>query len=338
MAVKQRELATGQELLRIENLYTQFFTEQGVVKAVDGVSFSIEQGKTLGIVGESGCGKSITAMSIMRLLPEPRGRIVEGKITFYPPDENSVDLTALDRHSPEMRSIRGRHIAMIFQEPMTSLNPVYTVGAQITEAIQLHQKVNKETARSRAIEVLEQVDIPDPERRIDEYPHQMSGGQRQRGMIAMALSCYPSLLIADEPTTALDVTIQAKILRNMRGLQKQYGMAIMLITHDLGVIGQMADEVLVMYVGKKVEQAGVRNIFHNPLHPYTQGLIKSIPLIGLRGKKLLPITGSVPSPYNLPKGCYFAPRCPSAMDRCRQEAPSEVEAEPGHLVSCWLYK
>ncbi|NMB46024.1 MAG: ABC transporter ATP-binding protein [Firmicutes bacterium] len=331
-------MATNEELLRVEDLRTQFFTEQGVVKAVDGVSLSIEKGKVLGIVGESGCGKSITAMSIMRLLPEPRGRIVSGKITFYPPEGGSIDITALDRHSSEMRRIRGQHIAMIFQEPMTSLNPVYTVGDQIIEAIQLHQEVDKDTARKRAIEVLDQVDIPDPERRVDEYPHQMSGGQRQRAMIAMALSCYPSILIADEPTTALDVTIQAKILRNMRQLQRQYGMAIMLITHDLGVIGRMADEVLVMYVGRKVEQASVRDVFLNPLHPYTQGLLKSIPLIGLKGKKLVPIAGSVPSPYNLPKGCYFAPRCPNVQDRCRKEAPGEFEAEPGHFVSCWLYK
>lgn len=338
VAVEQREPATNHELIRVDNLHTQFFTEQGVVKAVDGVSFGIEKGKVLGVVGESGCGKSVTAMSIMRLLPEPRGRIVSGEITFYPPEGGTVDITGLDRHSSEMRSIRGRHIAMIFQEPMTSLNPVYTVGDQIIEAIQLHQKVDKDTARARAIEVLDQVDIPDPERRIDEYPHQMSGGQRQRAMIAMALSCYPSLLIADEPTTALDVTIQAKILRNMRTLQREYGMSIMLITHDLGVIGQMADEVLVMYVGRKVEQSSVRGLFHNPLHPYTQGLLKSIPLIGLRGKKLVPITGSVPSPYNLPTGCYFAPRCPEATDQCQRESPPESEVEPGHYVSCWLYK
>ncbi|NLA57579.1 MAG: ABC transporter ATP-binding protein [Firmicutes bacterium] len=338
MAVEQRELAVSEVLLEVKDLRTQFFTEQGVVKAVDGLSFTIEKGKVIGIVGESGCGKSITALSILRLLPEPRGKIVSGTITFYPPDGGIVDITKLDRHSPEMRRIRGRHIAMIFQEPMTSLNPVYTVGDQIIEAIQLHQNVDKDTAKKRAIEVLNQVDIPDPERRINEYPHQMSGGQRQRAMIAMALSCYPSILIADEPTTALDVTIQAKILRNMRKLQREYGMAIMLITHDLGVIGQMADEVLVMYVGRKVEQAGVRELFLNPLHPYTQVLLKSIPLIGLRGKKLVPIAGSVPSPYNLPPGCYFAPRCPQAMDICSREAPPEYEAEPGHFVSCWLYK
>jgi oligopeptide/dipeptide ABC transporter ATP-binding protein len=338
VAVEQRELAANEVLLEVEGLHTQFFTEQGVVKAVDGVSFTIEKGKVLGIVGESGCGKSITALSIMRLLPEPRGRIVSGTITFHPPDGGSVNITKLDRHSAEMRSIRGQHIAMIFQEPMTSLNPVYTVGDQIIEAIQLHQNVDKEAARQRAIEVLHQVDIPDPERRINEYPHQMSGGQRQRVMIAMALSCYPSILIADEPTTALDVTIQAKILRNMRRLQQQYGMAIILITHDLGVIGQMADDVLVMYVGRKVEQASVRQLFLNPLHPYTQGLLRSIPLIGLRGKKLQPIAGSVPSPYNLPEGCCFAPRCPQAMPKCRQEVPIEAEVEPGHFVACWLYK
>ena len=338
MAVEQKEIIPRQELLRVEDLRTQFFTEQGVVKAVDGVSFTIEKGKVLGIVGESGCGKSITAMSIMRLLPEPRGRIVTGKITFYPPEGGNIDITELDRHSPEMRQIRGRHIAMIFQEPMTSLNPVYTVGDQIIEAIQLHQQVDRDTARDRAIEVLGQVDIPDPERRINEYPHQMSGGQRQRAMIAMALSCYPSILIADEPTTALDVTIQAKILRNMRQLQRQYGMAIMLITHDLGVIGRMADEILVMYIGRKVEQASVRNLFLNPLHPYTQGLLRSIPLIGLRDKKLVPIAGSVPSPYNLPNGCYFAPRCPQVKGRCQKETPPEFEVEPEHFVSCWLYK
>lgn len=338
VAVAQREVAASEQLIRVEDLRTQFFTEQGVVKAVDGVSFTVKKGKVLGVVGESGCGKSITAMSIMRLLPEPQGRIVSGKIVFNSPDGRQVDITALDRHSPEMRSIRGRHIAMIFQEPMTSLNPVYTIGDQIVEAIRLHQKVDHETAVQRAIEVLRQVDIPDPERRINEYPHQMSGGQRQRVMIAMAMSCHPSLLIADEPTTALDVTIQAKILRNMRDLQKQYGMAIMMITHDLGVIGQMADDVIVMYVGKKVEEAGVRQLFYNPAHPYTQGLMKSIPMIGLRNKKLVPITGSVPSPYNLPKGCYFAPRCPKAMERCKREAPPEFEIEPGHLVSCWLYE
>ncbi len=338
VAVEQKEIATNEELIRVEDLRTHFFTDQGVVKAVDGVSFSIKKGKVLGVVGESGCGKSITASSIMRLLPEPKGRIVSGKITFNSPDGGLVDITNLNRHSAEMRSIRGRHIAMIFQEPMTSLNPVFTVGDQIVEAIQLHQKVDRATAEKRAVEVLRQVDIPDAERRINEYPHQMSGGQRQRAMIAMALSCKPSLLIADEPTTALDVTIQAKILRNMRALQEQYGMAIMMITHDLGVIGQLADDVIVMYVGKKVEGASVKQVFHKPAHPYTQGLMKSIPMIGLREKKLVPITGSVPSPYNLPTGCYFAPRCPKAMDRCRQEAPPEFEIEPGHTVSCWLYK
>lgn len=339
VAVEQKTLATNnEELIRVEDLRTYFYTEQGVVKAVDGVNFSIKKGKVLGVVGESGCGKSITASSIMRLLPEPQGRIVSGKITFNSPDGQVIDITSQDRHGQVMRSIRGRHIAMIFQEPMTSLNPVYTVGDQIMEAVTLHQKVGEAEARERAIEVLREVDIPDPERRVDEYPHQMSGGQRQRAMIAMALSCRPSLLIADEPTTALDVTIQAKILRNMKALQDEYGMAIMMITHDLGVIGQLADEVIVMYVGKKVEQAEVRELFHNPAHPYTQGLMKSVPMIGLRHKKLSPIAGSVPSPYALPKGCKFAPRCPKAMDICRQEEPPEFEIGPDHTVNCWLYK
>lgn len=338
MAVANNQVPAQEELIRVENLKTYFYTEQGVVKAVDGVSFSIKKGRVLGVVGESGCGKSITAMSIMRLLPEPQGRIISGKIIFNSPDGKQVDITTLDRHSQEMRNIRGRHIAMIFQEPMTSLNPVYTVGSQIMEAIMLHQKVDRETARKRAIEVLRAVDIPDPERRVDEYPHQMSGGQRQRAMIAMALSCEPNLLIADEPTTALDVTIQAKILRNMRDLQERLGMAIMMITHDLGVVGQMADDVIVMYVGKKVEESNVREIFRNPLHPYTQGLMKSIPMIGFRDKQLVPIAGSVPSPYNLPKGCYFAPRCPHAMEKCKVQEPPEFEVEPDHKVSCWLYE
>lgn len=338
MAVEQRESSAREKLIQVENLHTYFHTEQGLVKAVDGVSFTIKRGRVLGVVGESGCGKSITALSIMQLVPQPRGKIVSGKITFFPSEGEAIEITALHRHSREMRRIRGRHIAMIFQEPMTSLNPVYTIGDQIIEAIRLHQKVDRETARKRAIEVLAQVDIPDPERRVDEYPHQMSGGQRQRAMIAMALSCHPDLLIADEPTTALDVTIQAKILRTMLDLQKKYGMAIMMITHDLGVIGRMCDDVIVMYVGKKVEEAEVRQLFYNPLHPYTQGLLRSIPLIGLRDKELIPISGTVPSPYNLPRGCYFAPRCPRAMDRCHQEAPPELEIEQGHTVSCWLYE
>ena len=327
----------GETLIDVQGLRTHFFTENGVVKAVDGLNMNIKRGRVLGVVGESGCGKSITAQSIMRLLPEPQGRIVEGKITFHSPEGETVDITSLDRHGAKMRSIRGHHIAMIFQEPMTSLNPVFTIGNQITEAIRLHQNVDKATAKKRAIEVLEQVDIPQAARRFNEYPHQMSGGQRQRVMIAMALSCNPSLLIADEPTTALDVTIQARILRTMRELQDVYGMAIMMITHDLGVIGQMADDVMVMYVGKKVEESSVRNVFYKPKHPYTQGLLKSIPIIGLKGARLSPIKGTVPSPYNLPTGCKFAERCPKRMERCKEEPP-EFEVEPGHLVACWLYE
>lgn len=342
MAMPETNVTANKEpqetLIEVQNLKSHFFTESGVVKAVDGLNMTIKRGRVLGVVGESGCGKSITAQSIMRLLPEPQGRIVEGKITFYAPDGEVVDITSLDRHGKKMRSIRGQHIAMIFQEPMTSLNPVFTIGNQITETIRLHQNVDKANAKKRAIEVLEQVDIPEAERRFYEYPHQMSGGQRQRAMIAMALSCNPSLLIADEPTTALDVTIQARILRTMRELQDVYGMAIMMITHDLGVIGRMADDVMVMYVGKKVEESSVRNVFYNPRHPYTQGLLKSIPIIGLKGARLSPIAGTVPSPYNLPKGCKFAERCPKRMDHCIENEPPEFEVEPGHLVACWLYE
>ncbi len=342
MAMPEKQAApmpdVGEPLIEVNNLRTHFFTENGIVKAVEGLNMTINKGRVLGVVGESGCGKSITAQSIMRLLPEPQGRIVGGTIQFHHPDGETVSIEKLNRHGSQMRSIRGQHIAMIFQEPMTSLNPVYTIGNQITETIILHQDVDRATAKRRAIEVLEQVDIPQAERRFNEYPHQMSGGQRQRAMIAMALSCNPSLLIADEPTTALDVTIQARILRTMRELQDVYGMAIMMITHDLGVIGRMADDVLVMYVGKKVEESTVRNVFYNPKHPYTQGLLKSIPIIGLKGARLHPIRGTVPSPFHLPPGCKFAERCPYRMERCDNEEPPEFEVEPGHLVQCWLYE
>lgn len=341
LAIPEEKLKTEkapENLIEVKGLKTHFFTENGVVKAVDGLSMTLQKGKVLGVVGESGCGKSITAQSIMRLLPEPQGRIVEGTITFHDPEGTAIDITSLERHGKQMRSIRGRHMAMIFQEPMTSLNPVYTIGNQISETILLHQKVDRQTAKRRTLEVLEQVDIPHASRRFHEYPHQMSGGQRQRVMIAMALSCNPSLLIADEPTTALDVTIQARILRTMKKLQELYGMAIMMITHDLGVIGRMADDVLVMYVGKKVEESSVRNVFYRPKHPYTQGLLKSIPIIGLKGVRLNPITGSVPSPFDLPKGCRFAERCPKRLEQCAMEEPPEFQVEPGHFVSCWLYR
>jgi len=308
-----------------------------VVRAVDGVSFSIERQKTLGVVGESGCGKSVTALTIMGLVPMPPGRIVSGKVLYHR-DGDVIDITKLNPKGKEIRSIRGNEIAMIFQEPMTSLNPVYTIGNQIMEAIILHQKVRKREARKRAIEMLKAVGIPSPEQRVDEYPHQLSGGMRQRAMIAMALSCNPSLLIADEPTTALDVTIQAQILELMKQLQQEFRMAIMMITHNLGVIAETSDDMVVMYMGKVVEESDVRSVFHEPKHPYTQGLMKSIPSLAKRKERLEPIKGVVPDPYNLPPGCVFGPRCPYAMEICGQEEPPVFEVEPGHWAKCWLYK
>jgi len=306
-----------------------------VVRAVDGVSFSIDRQKTLGVVGESGCGKTVTGLSIMGLVPMPPGKIVSGEILYHR-DGDVIDITKLNPKGKEIRSIRGNEIAMIFQEPMTSLNPVYTIGNQIMEAIILHQKVNKREARRRAIEMLEAVGIPLPEQRIDEYPHQLSGGMRQRAMIAMALSCNPSLLIADEPTTALDVTIQAQILELVKSLQEQFRMAVMWITHNLGVVAELADDMVIMYMGKVVEQSDVRRVFHEPKHPYTQGLLRSIPSLARKKERLEPIKGVIPDPYNLPPGCSFNPRCPYAMERCTEEPPL-VEVEPGHFAKCWLY-
>jgi oligopeptide/dipeptide ABC transporter ATP-binding protein len=323
-------------LIELKGLRTYFYTEDGVVKAVDGVSFAIEPEQTLGVVGESGCGKSVTALSIMGLVPMPPGKIVEGEILFYK-DGKTIELHKLNPKGKEYRSIRGKEIAMIFQEPMTSLNPVFTIGYQIMEAIMLHQKVSKREARQKAIEMLRQVGIPEPEQRVDEYPHQLSGGMRQRAMIAMALSCNPSLLIADEPTTALDVTIQAQVLDLMQDLKRKFHAAIMLITHDLGVVAEMCEEVVVMYLGKVVEHAKVRPIFHEPKHPYTQGLLKSIPSLATKKKRLEPIKGVVPDPLNAPPGCPFNPRCPHAMDICRQEMPPLKEVATDHDVACWLY-
>ena len=323
-----------QPLLEIKNLKTHFYTDDGVVRAVDGVSFSVGRGETLGVVGESGCGKSITAFSTMRLIPEPPGKIVGGQILFHPNGTAPFDLTKLHPRGQEMRDIRGNDIAMIFQEPMTSLSPVHTIGNQIGEAIELHQGVDKDEARARSEETLRKVRLPRPDRQLDAYPHELSGGMRQRAMIAMALSCNPSLLIADEPTTALDVTVQAQILDLMEQLQENIGMSIMLITHDLGVVARMADHVAVMYLGKVVEYGDVRTIFKNARHPYTQGLLKSIPVIG-RKEHLVPIEGSVPDPFELPSGCTFAPRCPHATDQCR-EAPELREVAAGHQISCWL--
>lgn len=326
-----------QPLLDIRNLKTYFHTDDGVVRAVNGVSLSIEPGKTLGVVGESGCGKSITAFSTMRLIPSPPGKIEDGQILFRK-DQNAdaIDLTQLNPKGPQMRSIRGNDIAMIFQEPMTSLSPVHTIGNQIGETIMLHQNVDKKEARERSIEALNKVRLPRPDRQVDAYPHELSGGMRQRAMIAMALSCNPSLLIADEPTTALDVTVQAQILDLMQQLQDEIGMAIMLITHDLGVVASMADHVAVMYLGKVVEYSDTRTVFKEPRHPYTKGLLNSLPKMGNK-KRLEPIVGSIPDPFEVPTGCTFAPRCPHAMDKCKEE-PELLEVESGHQVSCWLEK
>ena len=324
-----------QPLLDIRDLKTYFHTDDGVVRAVDGVSLSIAPEKTLGVVGESGCGKSITAFSTMRLIPSPPGKIEHGQILFHKdPESDPIDLTQLNPKGTQMRDIRGNDIAMIFQEPMTSLSPVHTVGNQIAEAIMLHQSTDKKEARERAIDALNKVRLPRPDRQVDAYPHELSGGMRQRAMIAMALSCNPSLLIADEPTTALDVTVQAQILDLMRHLQSDIGMAIMLITHDLGVVANMADYVAVMYLGKIVEYADTRTVFKNPRHPYTMGLLNSIPQVGQK-RRLVPIEGTIPDPFEIPQGCAFAPRCPHVMDKCREE-PQLLEIESGHRVSCWL--
>ena len=319
-------------LLEVKNLRTHFFTDDGVAKAVDGISFPVYKGKTLGIVGESGCGKSVTSLSILRLVSPP-GRVVEGQILF-----EGVDLLKL--REEEMRKIRGHKISMIFQEPMTSLNPVFTVGYQIMEAVRLHLGLDKAAARQRTIEMLERVRIPSASTRVDEYPHQLSGGMRQRVMIAMALACDPRLLIADEPTTALDVTIQAQILDLLRDLRREFGMAVMIITHDLNVVAEVADYVAVMYASKIVEYAPAAELFQNPLHPYTLGLLKSIPQLDTpRGAKLNVIPGNVPNPLRFPTGCKFHTRCPLAvesglLERCKTKEPELRELRPGHWVAC----
>jgi len=317
----------AENLLELRGVKTHFFTSDGVVKAVDGVSYEIRYGQTVGVVGESGCGKSITALSVMRLIERP-GRTIAGEILL-----DGRDLLKLSEE--EMRDVRGNTISMIFQEPMTSLNPVYPVGDQIAEAVQLHRKVDRRQAWDRAIEMLQQVGIADAKRRVKAYPHQLSGGMRQRVMIAMALSTNPELLIADEPTTALDVTIQAQILELMKSLREENRMAIMLITHDLGVIAEMADEVVVMYAGKIVERADVTTLFEAPHHPYAKGLLASIPRLGEKRARLEVIQGVVPNPLNLPTGCLFKRRCPYAMPVCDVDPPFRV-VTPGHLSRCWL--
>ncbi len=316
------------QLLRVRDLRTYFYTEEGVGRAVDGVSFELDRGQTLGLVGESGCGKSVSALSVMRLVPEPPGKIESGQILLK--GRNLLEL-----EEDDMCAIRGDDVAMIFQEPMTSLNPVLTCGYQIVEAVILHQKVSKQEARNRAIEMLKMVGIPAPEQRIDDYPHQLSGGMRQRVMIAMALSCNPDLLIADEPTTALDVTIQAQIIDLLERLQEDLSMAILLITHDLGVIAEAADRIAVMYAGKIVEYATTEKLFDNPAHPYAEGLLQSIPRLDQRRDRLVIIPGMVPDARYFSRGCRFSPRCPLADDHCREEEPQLLELEEGHWVSCW---
>lgn len=330
--------ATGEvpeNILEVERLQTYFFTRAGIVKAVDDVSFTLKRGETLAVVGESGCGKSMTALSILRLVPNPPGRIVGGNVRL-----GGRDLLQLDEDT--MRDVRGNEVSMIFQEPMTSLNPVMTIGDQIGEAIRLHQDLPESAIANKAVEMLRKVHIPEPAQRAAEYPHQLSGGMRQRAMIAMALACNPKVLVADEPTTALDVTIQAQILDLMLELQRELGTALILITHDLGIVAETAQRVIVMYAGRKVEEAQVESIFEHPLHPYTRGLIESIPRlpsmrgeVAAAGKRLTEIPGMVPALTDLPPGCLFAPRCSLAEARCREAYPPYEEKRPGHWAACW---
>ena len=325
----------GKVVLEVRDLETHFRTPGGLVRAVDGLSYTVREGETLGVVGESGCGKSVTALSILRLIPDPPGKIAGGAIEF-----EGKNLLALSE--PEMEAIRGNDISMIFQEPMTALNPLYSVGRQISESLMLHQGLSKKDAMAQSVEMLRRVSIPEPENRVKAYPHQLSGGMRQRVMIAMALCCNPKVLIADEPTTALDVTIQAQILDLMRDPQESTGAAVVLITHDMGVVAENADRVVVMYAGRKVEEASVEDLFERPSHPYTQGLLGSIPNVEevayIQGERprLTEITGMVPSLTDLPPGCAFAPRCKHATDQCRAApAPQLEELRPDHWVSCW---
>jgi len=331
-------------LLEIKNLKTHFFLQEGIVRAVDGVNLQIARGQTLGVIGESGCGKSVTAQSILRIIPSPPAKIVDGAILYHRRQATGtadavIDLAQLDPRGNEIRAIRGRRISMIFQEPMTSFGPMHTIGNQIMEAILLHQPLSQPQARELAIDLLQRVGISGAQRTVDAYPHQLSGGMRQRAMIAMALSCNPDLLIADEPTTALDVTIQAQILELLTQLQAEFNMAILFITHNLGVIAEIADTVAVMYMGRIMEQGRVQDIFSNPRHPYTRGLLSSIPHIdGLKQRRLTAIEGVVPDPYDPPPGCPFCDRCPSFMAGvCDQAMPALVDQNNDHYVRCFLY-
>lgn len=328
-----RSNAANDVVLEVEGLETHFMTRQGVIPAVDGVSFKLHRGEVLGIVGESGCGKSVTSLSVLRLIPPRSGKIVGGSIRYG-------DRDLVRASEAEMRRIRGNDISMIFQEPMTALNPVLTVGQQIMEPLQLHQDMSPKEARNRAVEMLKLVHIPEPLKRVDTYPHELSGGMRQRAMIAMALSCNPKILIADEPTTALDVTIQAQILELIQELRDVLGTAVIMITHDLGVIAEMAQRVVVMYAGRKVEEAGVEELFETPRHPYTRGLLKAVPRLGLEDEgrhraRLETIQGTVPALNDLPPGCAFAPRCSEATELCRVERPGLEDKINGHIAACW---
>ena len=315
-------------LLEVRDLRTHFFTRHGVVKAVDGVSFSLRAGETLGIVGESGSGKSVTALSLVRLVPQPAARIVGGQVLLEGED-------LLRKSEAEMRRIRGAKIAMILQDPLTSLNPVLSIGSQVTEAITLHQGLRGRSLWERAVDILRKLKIPSPEQRMSSFPHQMSGGMRQRVVGAIAISCQPRVLIADEPTTSLDVTVQAQYLRLLKEIQAESGLAILFITHDFGVVAKMCDRVAVMYAGRIVEMAGVRDLFTTPAHPYTEALMRSVPKLEEQVDRLYSIEGQPPAPDRLPPGCPFAPRCPYVMDRCRQEYPPEVKVSAGHVASCW---
>lgn len=318
----------AEPILEVKNLKTYFYTDEGVLPSVDGLDFTLEKGQVLAIVGESGCGKSVTSLSILRIIESPPGKIIDGEIRY-----NGTDLLKLSER--DMRKIRGNDISMIFQEPMTSLNPLLTAGQQISEGLMLHQQMDKKAARSRSIEMLALVGIPTPERVVDEYPHQLSGGMRQRVMIAMALACNPKILIADEPTTALDVTIQAQILRLISDLKDQLETSIILITHDLGVVAEIANKVMVMYAGEAVEYGDVQSLYKKPLHPYTEGLLRSVPVLGRKVESLYSIPGAVPSPKNYPKGCRFAPRCAYRTERCEKEHPPLYTVADGCSARCF---